>query len=398
MKFKPLALMILLALPLLIIPSGLSATPVNPKIWVNPSSKKFWAPCQVSNEFTVDIKLWNKKEITGASIYAYDLWVYWDPTLISFVKADVFPPWPEGSYFIIKNVYNETGDNNYHLAITALDTTPPLDDVQIILVTLTFHIEKEPCWPTYFDTAIDVQNVKLSGPCGVPITITDDDITDGHYYIYSSQPALWLDPAEFTYNCICKDQVVSVMAANLTGMYGFEFTVTWDNSKLLEANIQCVHVTDLLAPPYEAYLVTVGNNYVHVEVMKPCTKPTVSCVEGPLVTICFHTKYDDLGAVLPTAVNVTLTITNAHIYSKCPQPKWTQMVDITPLVEGAVYHWKPKKEDLDLSCHVDIADLTAIAKKYGKPSVWADLAAPTGGNVDLYDIVVVAKKFCKTDP
>jgi hypothetical protein len=392
MKFKTVALLVLLALPLIMIPNIANAGAVNPKIWVTPGKKEFWAPCQVSKTFEISIKLWNKKEITGSAIYAFDLKVWWDPDLISLVKADVFPPWPEGEYFIIKNVYNETGDEFYHLAITALDTAPPLDDVQIVLVTFTFHIEKEPCWDAIYHTVIDVFGVKLSGPCGEPITITDDDITDGDYYIYSTQPALWLDPAEFTYGCICKDQVVTVMGANITRMYGFSLTVSWDHPELLEANIQCVHLTDILPPPYAIYKAEVGDDYVTVTVERPCEKPTVTVHEGPLLTICFHTIFANLGQALPTAVNVSLTIEDAEIYVKCPTP-----ATIEPLVDGAVYHWKPKREDLDLSCHVDITDLSAIAKVYGKSHVWTQLADPKAEPVDLYDIVIVAKKFCKTN-
>jgi hypothetical protein len=47
--------------------------------------------------------------------------------------------------------------------------------------------------------------------------------------------------------------------------------------------------------------------------------------------------------------------------------------------------------------HVDITDLTAIAKKYGENHVWSQLKI-TGSEafVDIYDIVAVAK-FCKTN-
>jgi hypothetical protein len=58
---------------------------------------------------------------------------------------------------------------------------------------------------------------------------------------------------------------------------------------------------------------------------------------------------------------------------------------------GSVYEWKPKVEDLDLSCHVDITDLASIAAVYGKDSVWTQLAYPKDQPVDIYDIVVVAK-------
>jgi hypothetical protein len=63
------------------------------------------------------------------------------------------------------------------------------------------------------------------------------------------------------------------------------------------------------------------------------------------------------------------------------------------VIDG-MYFFRPLNVDLNQDGHVDIVDLTAIAKVYGKSSPWAALVAP-GGNVDLYDVVLVAKKFCK---
>jgi hypothetical protein len=63
-------------------------------------------------------------------------------------------------------------------------------------------------------------------------------------------------------------------------------------------------------------------------------------------------------------------------------------------VYDGMYFFRPLNVDLNQDGHVDIVDLTAIAKVYGKSSPWAALVAPPG-NVDLYDVVLVAKKFCK---
>lgn len=384
MKFRTLALLVLLALPLIIVPGVTNASTVHPRIWVNPGETKFWAPCQVSNEFEIEIKLWNKEEITGEAIYAFDFKVTWDPAVIDFVSAEVFPPWPEGEYFIVKDEFD--GVDTYHLAITALDTAPPLTDHQLVLVKITFHVEDEPCYPDTLWSKIDIHHVKVSSPCGDPITT---DVVDGEVWILSGQPYMWLDPPEFTYGCISTYQEVSVMIANLTKAKGFYVYISWNSSKLLEADIQCVHITDLFPPPYEYYWVDVGDNYVEVEVVMPCDKPPISCVEGPIVTICFHTEFEDLEQALPEPALVTIDAYGEVFYCS----DW----HIVP-VTGAEYYWTPKREDLDLSCHVDITDLSAIAAQYGKCHVWSELAPSTTAPVDIYDIVVVAKKFCKTDP
>jgi hypothetical protein len=68
------------------------------------------------------------------------------------------------------------------------------------------------------------------------------------------------------------------------------------------------------------------------------------------------------------------------------------------------YNFIPNKADLDQSGHVDITDLSAIAKQYGNTTSneydvefakLSTLGAGTGLPVDLLDVVYVAKYFCK---
>ncbi|MEM3784769.1 MAG: hypothetical protein QW667_03385, partial [Candidatus Bathyarchaeia archaeon] len=253
MKTKALALLVLLVLPLAIVPSATFASTVYPRIWVNPGKVEFQAPCQVSNKFTVEIKLWNKEEITGVSIYAYDFKVKWNLDLLSFVGAEVFPPWPEGKYYIIKDVFNESGSGYYQLAITALDTAPPLDDVQLVLAKITFHIEKEPCWPDVYTTAIDIFEVKLSDGCGNPVPC---DVVDGSYTIYSSKPDMKVNPAKVLKWTNCTVFTVDVEVSNVTKMFGFEFYLYF-NGTLLGTTPQDVHIKDLLPAPYKELIIKV---------------------------------------------------------------------------------------------------------------------------------------------
>jgi hypothetical protein len=96
-----------------------------------------------------------------------------------------------------------------------------------------------------------------------------------------------------------------------------------------------------------------------------------------------------MGCALPEAANVSIYFETAKVYC-CGN--WQCAV-----TKGSLYEWKPKREDLNLDCHVDIEDLSAIAKQYGKNHVWTGLAQPTDQPVDIYDVVVVAKKYCKTN-
>jgi hypothetical protein len=83
-------------------------------------------------------------------------------------------------------------------------------------------------------------------------------------------------------------------------------------------------------------------------------------------------------------------------------PMWYYYPTLYPWTDynWVTYWFKPLPQDLDQSGHVDITDLIAIAKQYGKSTfpyaeAFAKLAAPTSGSVDLNDVVYVAKYFCK---
>jgi hypothetical protein len=58
------------------------------------------------------------------------------------------------------------------------------------------------------------------------------------------------------------------------------------------------------------------------------------------------------------------------------------------------FYWGPCKTDITLDGKTDIADLSALAKKYGLVHPWGALA--TSGDttkVDIYDFVQIAKHF-----
>ncbi|MDI6847917.1 MAG: dockerin type I domain-containing protein, partial [Candidatus Bathyarchaeia archaeon] len=78
-------------------------------------------------------------------------------------------------------------------------------------------------------------------------------------------------------------------------------------------------------------------------------------------------------------------------------PDYTYMLFGTHVdIVGAHYTFKPIPGDLDGSGHVDIVDLCIIAGYYGKGNSYYDLNRD--GIIDVFDIVVVAKNFCRTKP
>jgi hypothetical protein len=477
-----------------------------PEIFVSPAQNKFRPPCIVSTEFDISVKIFNQYEETGAEIYAFDFWLFWlnstygmdqgslKQAMITLVNIEVKPPWNEGEYFIIANEtnFNKTTGlwdgifmpsvtwhdpfkdvdhtfynlywNYYHLAITALNKAPPLIDVKVPVVDLTFHIDDEPLyrftlespWGVGWYTPFKIMNSTMS--CINPLTNEPEEVEhlreDGAYWIYAKQPEMWLSTekpwdvdedgdTDFYYivrwtNCTWF--TVEVNVKNVGKMYSFELWIGY-NASLLNTDIQHIHVKDFLPPPYEILdLVLVpptsGNiweewSYIHITAKRPCNKPPV-CGSGAIVNIDFHTKCPtdhttDLKPVylLPQSVKSYIWIYYAKIDSKyivdsLPCTKdyiWPGgLLDIGPPQDPIMdllynthtdywyveYYFEPLPMDLDQSGHVDIIDLQAIAKQYGKDltcnpyaTAFTQLASPYNQPVDLYDVVYVAKYFCK---
>ena len=154
MKYISVATIVLLLLPLAFVPLSVANQPDwFVELRIRPTDSDFVGPCVVSTNFNKDVYLWNDKTLTGFGVYAYDFYVYWDDTQgFSFTGATQHVPWPAGSYF---EVIEENGTDFYHLAVTAVGNAtinPALElgatgVFNASLVTLTFHIDTEPCWP-----------------------------------------------------------------------------------------------------------------------------------------------------------------------------------------------------------------------------------------------------------
>jgi hypothetical protein len=246
----------------------------------------------------------------------------------------------------------------------------------------------------------------------------------------------------------CTWFTIEIEGRRFGGMYGFELHLTF-NATLLNTDLQHIHIKDFVPPPYDLLTqeVYVPSDpwsdlaYVHINLTRPCNKPPI-CGAGPLVNIDFHTKCPTLRPdpfdpkkpgvyTLPTIVASSITLTGARVYSKYYHPTCTTWVPVTygfgtlhgdPGLDIIVvgkkqlgsyygpvtnynfvnYHFIPLKADVDQNGHVDLIDLSAVAKQYGKgPSdneyaaAFAKLETTSVSAVDLLDVVYVAKYFCK---
>jgi len=378
----------------------------NVELRIRPGAVTYHGPCVVSTNFPIDVYLWNDKALTGKGVYAYDFYVYWQNTAgISLVNFANHIPWPAGKYFL---VINETGTSGgfdfYHVAVTAVGNSTIDPSLEIgatglfnaSIVTLTFHIDEEPCYPINFHADFTITDWVLSTGCGE--LITNWEIDDGTYDLYQSQPDIHLFstekffPDNITEKKICPTFDVEVHLSNITGAYGFGVYLAWDPD-FLETDVQKITLCPAFAPPYEWMSLDVGDGYLCIEVWKPCEKPTVHSVDACVFSIEFHAISPQLGEI-PSDVDTAIHIEYAFVVSKCPDIRYYDTFGDLLYWGDLPYLWRPLRADLNMDGIVDIEDLAALAVEYGNAHAWGALS--TTGNtavVDVYDFVYVAKRY-----
>jgi hypothetical protein len=492
-----LSLIMVLSIPLFVFSPKASADQL-PGLAVCPTPVVFEAPCQISKTFTITVTLYVPPTL---SVYAFDFQVDWfnstygqpsavagipygTPTggnildyansMISLVSAKLSSPWK--NYFVVANqtysmatrsVYQPSTwwngwfeyENGYHLAITALDTSPPLNNTLVTVLTLTFHIDDEPSPPNTWETPFIFCNVQLSDKNGAPVNGGQYELDSGLYEIEAPyfqdvhlMPDAPLDSpyggghAYFVESQVGQTVEVDVWMSNMSRCFGFDFYLYY-NACLLTPNEQAFDISPLFPPPYENLVEYVsydwgiynsanGMAYIYVCVQRPLTKPTVCSKNTEVFSIIFTTSYnpDISGYLIPwDAIYITptkstgndvISITDANQFS------YVETVDtyvLTPVIYPCTsyvntsidYFWRPAPGDLDLTWTngypVTVDDLSALASVYGVnlPAydsaitglpvseflglTWGDLApaSPAPGVVNIYDFVIVAKHYEK---
>jgi hypothetical protein len=440
MKFKALSLSLLILLPLVVFAAPLIAPLtkafIGPVVWVNPSNITKLAPCQVSSTFDVEVKLWNKKELTGVGVYAFDFNITWlnstygmacgslDRSFITLMGVSFKAPWDH--YFIVANEtinpFLNAGKyyNGYHLAITALDNSTSLTDIQTVLLKLTFHIDCEPVYPDKYITPFDLEAVLIDLPdTGIVGPIAGVEVDDGTFTLESYQPDVHLEPR---YSCEYKagmGHTVAFWISNMSKVYGFGFAITFNNT-LLAADVQSIKFSDAFPTPYEFLYANVVNNgdgtsTLIVELQRPCEKPTVTHEAGPTATFSLVSTFDKWADndIIPNKDNSTIVLSWAYVLARCGCADTcgpSRQYDYGDVFPGPyrllaynttiAYYWRPRAGDLNLDGEVDIQDMHALATLYGKNTgpalnTWGNLDGRGNTIVDIFDFVVVAKYFGK---
>jgi len=356
--YKALLLSLLMILPIAAIAFPVNAVTFGPVMWVNPKEAEFKGPCLVSSTFDVEVKLWNKKDLTGVGVYAFDFWLTWPnatymlnssarvecPTpapklsepVISLVSYEFTAPW-DHAYVIAEEVFESTGlaDDDYndgfdrfHLAITALDGSDALTEVQIVLATLTFHIDCEPLWPDIYFVPFDLTATLSDGffkdddDIIIIEPIDDVEVQDGEYVIDVYQPDVFIAPEFFCEYKVNMPHTVEFWLSHINKAYGFGFAILYNNT-LLEADVQSIVICDMFRPPYEYLHFEVedqgnGMSALIVEVVRPCEKDSVTHQPGPAATFTLNSIYDlsVSNHYIPLCTNSTITLEWAYMYSK----------------------------------------------------------------------------------
>ena len=376
MKYKPLLLAFLLLLPV-----GLLATTRNaqahiqPTLSVYPHDFEFQGPCIKGNTFPVSVILWNTG-LTGFDIYAFDFVLDLSGFLPWAVPVNntivITSPWPSGSYFLVAN---ETSPavfpgqpaayfTDIHLAMTAMPPGKGLIEVNQTVLTVTMKFTRDVCWPTHIGPleapCFTSAEMSSDGTKVVPIPPGSFEADCGLFELASVQPSMELVDADAFLNatdytsgktwgtemivekCISKETDVEVHLNNITGVYGFGFTLNFDPMHK-EVDVQKVTIKAAFPPPYESLSMIYtptdyvhwlpGSGYITISVIKPSEKPSVCGADVVAIDIVLHTidmvkntyavvgelsedpSWD--GGLLPSQSKTPIYLTNGWILAKC---------------------------------------------------------------------------------
>jgi hypothetical protein len=332
MKYKPLLLAFLLLLPIgLIAVKTSNASHGLPGLYVNPPDTEFFGPCIKSTPFTIEVKLWNSPDTTY-DIYAFDFVLDWSSISgISLVEGHYTSPW--ANFFPIANT---TTGTSWHLALTCVPPSTGVISVNTAVLTLTFHVDKDLCWPDQITGKFDIvdQSAKMSSDGTKVVPIPEIELDDGTYEQYSVQPNIELTSSAanatgwIIAKCNSTTFDVEVDLTNVTNVYGFGFILYFDPTHL-ETDPQKITPKPTFAGPYEKTTVYVGPTTVpgfgpipagqlFVMFVRPSEKPGICGAVVPVIDIIFHTAdIVDQPPTLPQPSTSLIAIYNAFIMVKC---------------------------------------------------------------------------------
>jgi len=392
--------------------------------------------------FTVEVGILNVTDLFG---YEFKLW--WDTTYFNLVSYTVEELWP-GMQFQVLPAADYDLSMPYMQVVTAMDPALGLNG-DIKLATLTFHIRNDVCWTDGTkDQYFWVYDTKASNSCSGEIELCD--AKQAHWYFVPKKPEIYITPADINCSKVGTTFEVTVWLKDIVKMTDFNVWLTWSG----------YHVVTYCDDFWTTLLYTKKENVVINEEAFPTawrTGTTTKDVFSPKCGVNNTYNYGNIHVAL--AMNSSFPLINGTIwlfkvtFTQCDpwycgaQPLYTDNLDHTWTLEnastsisfydgwistkcaeqsgylyipnnvkatGATYTFIPIPGDLDGSGHTGAEDLMIEAGLYGfdyTVTWWCDLIPDMTANakwyyydlnkdgvIDIFDLVIIAKNFCRETP
>lgn len=381
------------------------------------------------DEVTVDVFIYNVTDL-----YGYEFELTWNSVYFSLISWTVHETWP--SQFVVMPDATYDGSKPYKQVVAAMAPSIGVDG-DFLLATLVFHIDNDVCWAQapFITGKFDLKNLKASNSCSGIICLCDE--MDGYWKFIPVQPHIWIDPEDEVNSKVGDKFTATVWLENITKMHDFNIVIWWWGfhvlpedfyTSLLYTDVTTDVVINEEVFPAENSTVVINNqtypcgrytflpvSYVQVIVTMDPGYPLINGTMW-LFSVTF-TKCDPWFCGAQPGYEIDLRThemkcqnASTELYLTgclsvlCPDPAILDLyTDV--LVDNGMYTFAPIPGDLDGNGHVDVEDIMIEVGYYGKgnseaPWSWIGYYYDLNkdGYIDVYDVVIVAKNFCRTVP
>ena len=417
MKTKLLALGIiaLLALSVFAVVPAFSYTPPPPEypcvLYIEPQEKKFTGPCCDTREFEAEVIIYNVKDL-----FAWELAVVWDPTYLNLTDYEIKVPsgWKDTDYLIgFEELEHDATWARLHWAVVGLAGKATNFTGSCALLNMFFDVIYEPCWPGCITTKIYFSTTyppKLYTGCGAEIV--PDEIHDSTIEINPSQPnmeVLFSDTFDLTKKKAQgwigtgpKKQTITayVWLSNVTKLYEVKVKIRW-NTSLLEIDEQQIFINEEKFPmPWVKLELKITHDtwdYIEFTIARPNKEEKYLKGTFWLLKLDFKVKCVTDDCELP--VNASTDIKPVDGYMMMCGTKYTPTDPVHNFTTSySTYFWTPIFGDFDQNGHVGVEDIMFMFDLYGPVTHGCSFDFDGDDDVDIADVLRVAKLYCTDKP
>jgi hypothetical protein len=417
MKIKILTLALTMLLALAVVPA-FSFTPPGPGnppfvLYITPETKTFTGPCVESTHFDAQVCVYEVR-----NLYAWELAVYWDTRYLELTGHTILVPpgWGTSYTVLFDNLENDTTWQRLHWAVTYVGAYPAGlgYNGSCPLATLNFHIIYEPQWNNVGTIETKIQFSTEFPPkfaTGCTGVITPDEIHISTLHLVPTKPnmeVLFSNTFDLTKKAAqgyFKKQVITayVWVSNATKLYDIAVKVTW-NSLLLDIDLQQITINEEGFPmPWTMLTQNLAPGVFNFRIARPgYDTQTHKWIKEPIkgnfwiLKLEFKVKCYPAGDHVPSNCSTLIDLPRDYNALFMCENGYQYYTSDDLDLSNAMYYWTPIKYDFSQDGHVGIEDITLLMNHYGiAPAEWNLNGLD---NVDIYDVVLVAKKYCNQTP